>query len=289
MAEPRSPEAQLSPTRILTATLLLAASAAAAQEQELSPQSRTSGRLRAIVTEIGTEAPLAGVAIRLTAGERPEVARLTDERGRAFFSDLPAGRYLIAIEQFGYGEARSSLDVRSGALTAVTVGLAPEVLELEPIVVSTTRRGADMGGFEQRRRMGFGHFVTRADLDSDNGRVSSLLRTIPGVQVTPATGAAGGGFLSMRGGCLPALVLDGVPLRRTTSLSIDEYLTPNEVEAIEVYRGVETPIRFANNSCGAVVVWTRVPEPSPPGQRSFWKRFLVAAGGLMTVALLLNP
>ena len=90
----------------------------------------------------------------------------------------------------------------------------------------------------------------------------------------------------MRGGCRPDLVLDGMPLRPVEGLAIDDYMTPNEIEAIEVYHGIETPIRFGNNPCGAVVIWTRVPEPVR-GSGSFWKKFLVA-GVFMTIALLLT-
>ena len=81
--------------------------------------------------EMDTGVPLAGVAIRLIAQDRPEVARLTDDRGRAFFTELVPGRYGIVIDRLGYGEARTSLNVPASSLVAVTVELAPEVLELE--------------------------------------------------------------------------------------------------------------------------------------------------------------
>ena len=90
----------------------------------------------------------------------------------------------------------------------------------------------------------------------------------------------------MRGGCRPDLVLDGMPLGPVEGLAIDDYMTPNEIEAIEVYHGIEAPIRFGNSPCGAVVIWTRVPEPVRGGG-SFWKKFLVA-GGFMVIALLLT-
>ena len=91
----------------------------------------------------------------------------------------------------------------------------------------------------------------------------------------------------MRGGCRPDLVLDRVPLRRLAILTIDHYLTSQDVEAIEVYRGVETPFRFGSSPCSAVVSWTRVPEPVPDSG-PFWKKFMVASGGLMAVTFLLN-
>ena len=79
--------------------------------------------------------------IRRIAQDRPEVALLTDDRGRASFTDLVPGRYVIVIDRLGYGEARTSLTVSASSLTAVTVELAPEVLKLEPIIVTTTQRG----------------------------------------------------------------------------------------------------------------------------------------------------
>jgi hypothetical protein len=274
------------PVRAVVAALLLAPMSAGTQGQDRSSQRDTSGRLRSVVVEMGTEVPLAGAAIRLIAQDHSEVTRLTDDRGHASFTELVPGRYVIVIERLGYGEARASLNLRVSSLTTVTAELVPEVLELEPIIVSTTRRGADMGGFEERRRLGFGYFITRADLETNPSHVSSLLRTIPGVRVTPVIGLTRGGHLSMRGGCRPNLVLDGMPLRSLEGLAIDDYMTPNEVEAIEVYHGVEAPIRFGNSPCGVVVVWTRVPEPVRGGG-SFWKRLLVT-GGFMTIALLLT-
>jgi hypothetical protein len=274
------------PVHAAVAALLFAPISTGAQEKDRSSQRETSGRLRAVVVEMRTEVPLAGTAIRLIAQDRSEVARLTDDRGHASFTELVPGRYVIVIERLGYGEARASLNLPVSSLTTVTAELVPEVLELEPIIVSTTRRGADMGGFEERRRLGFGYFITKADLETNPSHVSSLLRTIPGVQVTPGTGLTGGGHLSMRGGCRPDLVLDGMPLGPVEGLAIDDYMTPNEIEAIEVYHGIETPIRFGNNPCGAVVIWTRVPEPVR-GSGSFWKKFLVA-GVFMTIALLLT-
>ena len=60
-----------------------------------------------------------------------------------------------------------------------------------------------MGGFAERQRLGFGHFITRADLETNPRHISSLLSMVPGVQVTPATGLTGGGA-PQHEGWLPA-------------------------------------------------------------------------------------
>jgi hypothetical protein len=63
--------------------------------------------------------------------------------------------------------------------------------------------------------------------------------------------------------CWPAVYLDG---RRVYSLSessdatIDDFVMPNDVEAIEVYHGpavLPPNFAFSDAHCGAIIVWTR--------------------------------
>jgi hypothetical protein len=57
---------------------------------------------------------------------------------------------------------------------------------------------------------------------------------------------------------------------------MDDILPVMDLEAVEVYHGVNVPVQFGSNSCGAIVVWTRRGEPGPPGG-SFWRRVAIAA------------
>lgn len=247
--------------------------------QTESPQEPASGgRLLGVVHELGTDRPLLGAMVHLTLPDgAPAGSREVNEEGRFLFTDLAPGRYRIEILTLGYRTARDSLDLPAGSLTVVEAELAPSALELEPIVVTTTRRGRlDTGGFEQRRRMGFGSFLSGAEVRRSAGRASDLFRGFAGVRVVPLPNRSGG-ELRMRGGCRPDLVIDGMLLRPVGGLSIDDYVVPADVEAIEAYRGAQAPAEYSDNPCGAVLVWTRVAEPTLE-KRSLWKRLLVAGG-----------
>ena len=51
---------------------------------------------------------------------------------------------------------------------------------IEPLVVTARRTAMYMAGFEDRRRMGFGRFMTREDFDVHaSTRVTDLLRNLP--------------------------------------------------------------------------------------------------------------
>jgi len=68
-----------------------------------------------------------------------------------------------------------------------------------------------------------------------------------------------------RGKCQPSVVLDGVLLRAggvgsRGDLSLDDLISPFNVEAVEVYPGPEgVPIQYSGHMspCGAIIVWSR--------------------------------
>jgi hypothetical protein len=43
--------------------------------------------------------------------------------------------------------------------------------------------------------------------------------------------------------------------------SIDQLMSPHDVEAVEVYHGFELPVEFGVNACGGVLIWTRRGNP----------------------------
>jgi hypothetical protein len=55
--------------------------------------------------------------------------------------------------------------------------------------------------------------------------------------------------------------LDGVPYALLGGETIDDVVSPTQLEGIEVYRhAAEVPAEFltAGSSCGAIVLWTRI-------------------------------
>ena len=58
-----------------------------------------------------------------------------------------------------------------------------------------------------------------------------------------------------RGSCPANVFVDGSPVEVFTE---DDFF-PEHIEAVEVYTSfVQTPLRYrSNNSCGAIIIWTR--------------------------------
>jgi hypothetical protein len=60
--------------------------------------------------------------------------------------------------------------------------------------------------------------------------------------------------------CLPRLFVDGTRVTYDFQNDIDSVVSPNQVEALEIFRGPsEIPPQYNDNNsmCGVVLIWTR--------------------------------
>ena len=104
--------------------------------------------------------------------------------------------------------------VKPGSLTRVTVSLgrAPVVLAETRVRAKAVSARGWRRGFDQRRQRGFGHFLTRADIEKRAARyVSDLLRGIPGVRILDTGGRLGPGHLIQIERSLGAMRSRGTP------------------------------------------------------------------------------
>ena len=87
----------------------------------------------------------------------------------------------------------------------------------------------------------------------------------PGTRVSPVASSRTGFTryqVLLRRSCIPALYIDGTMVRRAgeRGLYIDEFVRPDEILGIEVYRGSsEIPLQYGGTlgTCGVVLIWTR--------------------------------
>jgi hypothetical protein len=209
--------------------------------------------------------PVAGARVELLtdAGAATGAAVTSDSAGAFTLSAPSAGVYRVRAGRTGYRTAVSpAVQLPRGERITMTLSLVPDTVQLAPIVVTgaPTRVPGELGGFYERQRQNaFGTFITRQQIDRQRPfEVTDLLRTTPGLIVTPAPFAFGSTVRTTEG-CAPAFYLDGVRFALMGE-TIDEIVNPNDVEAIEVYaHPAEVPAQFAgfDNACGAIVVWTR--------------------------------
>ena len=243
-----------------------------------------------VVVDRESENRLATVQVVLETLEGEEVwSGITDARGRFRVSLIPSGTYDISFSRLAYRTTTERVTVASEAEVEMRVQLASEAIELEPVVVMSSRRSAlQMVGFFDREQNFDGHFFLREDIEDRNPvTVPDMIRGIPAFQVRdrapdyPEIVSQRGGLGLMPGGpppCPPAFFLDG---RRMEGPPWD-LITPDQLGGMEVYSGMMTPAQFfTENACGAIVMWTIQGDLSPADSRrvtrSALRRVLVAA------------
>lgn len=213
-----------------------------------------------------TSRPMSGARVTLWGSG---LSTSTDATGHFTLGGLPAGTFSAQARAIGYAPATTSVDLASDQTASVNITLTEQATALAPVTIYGKPNYAvrEMNDFLQRKREGFGHFLTAADLQN-RFAVTDALRMVPGLQVTPTgTGEAVYG----RGGCTPAVYLDGMQLPGEPPMmgpgggfgsgsppDIDAYIQPTQIMGIEVYTGLgEAPPQYQSNGCGTVLIWSK--------------------------------
>ncbi len=235
--------------------------------------------------------PVWSAAVSLVSGPsgvRGRGTRVTDEAGRFIFRDVPPGTYRLRVTVQGYRNMNDTLQVPADGDLELLLRLSTEPIRLEPIIVTAKRRPPPMRDFERRRRGRSGFLVTREEIEERRPRyLTELLNRVPGgiVLSTPPHGYT----LLLRGQCRPGIWLDGMKVPFVDS--IDQLLSPHDVESIEVYHSSELPAEFGGDPCGGVLIWTRMGTPAPSGTEAeagqgFLERLAGVAGLVLLMILL---
>lgn len=237
--------------------------------------------LRGTVMDNTSGQPVAGARVQVfdTASTRMAEA-FTSSGGRFTFRLLPPGRYWLLANRLGYSTATTApIALSPGAEISVPLRMARNPVSLDTLtVVGDTGASKTLipylaeAGFYRRQRTGFGHFLTRVDIDKHSPLVmSDVLRGLAGVRVVCGEWlscdvemrAATTTFLGRR--CQPSVILDGVVLRvggkgNPGDLRLDDVLNPFSIEAIEIYPGAAgVPVQYLGylSPCGAILAWSR--------------------------------
>ena len=238
--------------RSLIFVLLLSSTAAAQQ---------SVGAVSGTVRDSGGT-PVMSVEVR--AGKLPVWTR-TDSAGVYRLGGLAAGKTQLLFRRLGFEPTTKDVVVSANAQT-VDVTMEQLPAEMAALITEASTRVREMlRDFWHRREQGYGHFVTRAEIeDRQPMNLSDMMRSIPGMQLVPKLvgGEATLRFARNAGGhdCPPQYFIDGVMAR---GFNIDD-MPPSDVEGIEIYPGVSTvPPQFKSvtgtSACGVVVIWSRVP------------------------------
>ncbi len=217
------------------------------------------------------------VAIGVT--EAPAAHAVTDRVGE-FTLRLPAASYRLRLRRLGYSpRITQPIGVDSTSEASVQLWLTPAAVSLDTVTVVAEHAMVEKrlgylvdAGFYERRRLGFGIFMTRSHIDSVMPRVvSDLFHGISGVRVNCDRSRScdllmpAAALMFHRGTCWPSIVVDGVVVRagglkQDPLMNLDDYLNPFNIEAVELYRSpAGIPVQYSGylSPCGAILAWSR--------------------------------
>lgn len=222
---------------------------------------RGSSALSGLVRN-GQGEPLGGAQVMVWGSG---ITATTREDGHFTIGGLPAGTQTVETRYVGFAPSRMAVNLASGRNVAIAITMSERADVLDEVTVFGAERqlANALAGFNQRRKLGFGHFITRADIEEKRPmRFTDLLRHTPGLRIVSTGGidydivAAHGNM--MGGACRPTIFINGVLL--ANSEGIDMMVEPQEIAAVEVYNGVgETPPQFKGGlkgECGSIAIWT---------------------------------
>jgi hypothetical protein len=193
----------------------------------------------------------------------------------------------IEAQRTGYRTTLTGdLPVNVRETVDVEVRLSAQAITIEPLRVTARvqpprRYSLERNGFYDRERQGIGKYLRREDIEL-HGR-SNLAQVLSHVQGTaiqyrnsrqyiyfprngdPFDRLANSGSLRRqrdppRNDCLPRLFLDGTRVTYDDHTDINSIVDPDQVEAIEVFRGpseIPTEYNDNNSQCGVILIWTR--------------------------------
>jgi hypothetical protein len=190
----------------------------------------------------------------------------TDDGGHFVISDLAPGVRHVLVRRIGYKSVGRMVQLVAGEVRQADFALEPAAVRLDSLVV-TAHPDVFMRDFEENRRLGLGHFFTRAELEKrgvvlleqafDGIPSARVVRDVSGKRGTHAY------VYNQRHGCFAHVYLDHSPVYRgrRDEEPFDIHLIPvDAIEAVEYYSGpAGMPLKYStlNSNCGVVVIWTR--------------------------------
>lgn len=211
------------------------------------------GRLLVRVAEFGSGRLIEGAAVSLPGGQ----GGLTDGSGWVEFSDVDGPVAEVTVQMLGYRKRTEPVTMHAGRTTVVEMAMSIDAVVLAPLEVEVRSGFLEAQGVYWRMDHGHAmHVFDSEDLIERGGvpYLAEAFRKIPGLHVY------GDGIVVGRRQCVIATYWDGMPMKSSTAPS--RGITPEDIELVEVYTGLRTPLRFSRwpgdiNDCGAIAYWSK--------------------------------
>lgn len=231
-----------------------------------------------------TERPIANAEVSI--GALQLIVR-SDSAGNFTLGGITAGRYTVTIRAVGFAPFSSAMTFAAGEKMEADLLLRPSSQTLERVDV-TAKKGSGnhprIAEFDERRKSGFGSYITQDEFDKADGRklADVLTGKIPGLSSAMYSNRraliANRGVISVnqrRSGdetdkalgakarCYVQVIVDGILRyggRMGEALLDIDSIDPTHIAAAEYYTVSQLPVQFNMSSgaaCGTLVIWLR--------------------------------
>jgi hypothetical protein len=227
------------------------------------PAIDSTARISGTVTD-STGRRLRGAEIRVADGS---VRTTTSDSGQFLMKGLKPGKTEFLVRALGFGAATFTTELRAGRTRQMRVILRPSTVQLSTITVLDSLSAPLLAetGFFDRKRVGWGSFITPEDVERRHPMyVSDMLRSVSGVEVTSRvpgrTTVLSTRSMSMSGRCVMNVFVDGTRAYLSGGMTLEDVVSGSEMGAMEVYPSAsETPPQFIvmGSDCGTLVIWTK--------------------------------
>ena len=207
------------------------------------------------VRVLDEESPVAGARV-----SSADAGALTDGRGEARLS-LPTGEHTILVEAFGFRSVESIVVITGSADTTIVIALEAEAIELENIIVSSTRTERRIED-EPIRVEVIGREEVEEKILMTPGDISMLLNETAGLRVQPTAPALGGAGVRIQGlrGRYAQILTDGLPLHGGQTGALGPLqIPPMDLAQVEVIKGAASALYGASAVGGVVNLISRRP------------------------------
>jgi hypothetical protein len=248
------------------------------------PDCLSAQRVRGRVVEEGTGVGVSFARVELVRDDTLVVAVTTADTAGFFLLQVTPGTYRLRTDRFGYaGWLSDAVTVGQGQTVTVTLRMAARGIPLDPIEARAGGYERGRFGFDRRRALGKGWFLTPDSIKARSAVVASdAFWSIPGIEVTDARDPSVSSWYGAK--CLVLLVdHQNAPLGSMVATGAGQGLTPSSaggmlnllvgvssIRGIEVYRNKsEIPRELQTvdllmllwrsrraDYCGLGLVWT---------------------------------
>ena len=224
--------------------------------------------LAGVVVADSSERPIAGAEITIA---ELKLAVRSDSMGAFVLAGIPAGRYVVTVRAVGYAAISTGVIFARGQRVNADLVLSRAAQSLAKVDVkattSTSGNNPRIAEFDDRRKMGFGKFLTQDVFEKAEGRKLGevLVQRIAGVRTLGSSNrilvATRGVNSPQQRNCPVQVIIDDIVQNSSTGAAgfdIDS-IDPDRIAAVEFYTVSNRPEQFNRGGapCGTLVIWTR--------------------------------